>query len=84
MSKKRRMKKMKTEWIPIDERLPDNDDYILLSFENYSLPQIGRYEENNDGGAFFEGDSDKSCSSYGLFVNAWMPLPEPYRQEDAT
>ena len=31
-------------WILIDEKLPDTEDYILLSFENFSLPQVGRYE----------------------------------------
>ena len=41
------MKKILTlQWIPCEERLPDNNDYIMLSFENYSLPEIGRYEEN--------------------------------------
>ena len=26
-------------------------------------------------------DTEKSYSSYGLFVNAWMPFPEPYKGE---
>ena len=39
------MKKILTlQWIPCEERLPDNNDYIMLSFENYSLPEIGRYD----------------------------------------
>ena len=66
-------------WIPIEERLPETDDYILVSFSNYGLPDIGRYEADKDGGgAFFPGDKERSYVSYGLFVNAWMPLPEPY------
>ena len=66
-------------WISIDERLPETDDYIMLSFENFSLPAIGRYEVDDDGnGAFYEGDDDKSCASFGLFVNAWMELPKRY------
>lgn len=24
---------------------------------------------------------EKSLSSYGFVVNAWMPIPEPYRRE---
>ena len=71
-----------TGWIPVGERLPDTDDYILLSFENYPLPDIGRYEEDENGGAFYIGDDDKSCSSYGLFVNAWQKLPERYKPEE--
>lgn len=73
--------KEKSDWIPISERLPDTDEYVLLSFENYTMAAIGRYEENDEGGTFYPGDDEKSYSSYGIFVNAWMPLPEPYREE---
>lgn len=60
---------------------PHTDNYILLSFSNYSLPAIGRCEGNEDEGfTFYEGDETKSLVSYGLFVNAWMPLPK--RLED--
>ena len=44
------------------------------------MPDIARYEENDEGGTFYPGDDEKSYSSYGFFVNAWMPLPEPYRE----
>lgn len=72
-------------WIPVEERLPEEDNYILLSFENFSLPLVGRYEADSDGeGAFYLGDCDEgdTCLSENLFVNAWMPLPEPYRKEE--
>lgn len=69
---------LEDKWIPVSERLPKCDEYILLSFENYSLPAIGRYEEDENGGAFYEGDEDRSLVSYELFVNAWQPLPEPW------
>lgn len=76
------------DWIPVDVKLPEivtedgSSDYILLSFDNYSLPAIGRYEEDEDGdGNFFEGDEDRSCLSYGLIVNAWMPMIKPYIEE---
>lgn len=68
-------------WIPISERFPEDDNYILLSFSNFSLPLVGRYEEDENGGAFYIGDDDTTCVSEELFVNAWMPLPEPYRPE---
>lgn len=66
-------------WIPIGERLPKSDAYILLSFSNYTGLMIGRYEEDGGGGAFYEGDSLTPLTHYDVFVNAWMPLPEPYR-----
>lgn len=69
-------------WIPVEERLPEEDEYVLMSFENFTLPIIGRYEKDNDGGgAWYAGDADgcDTCSSQDLFVNAWMPLPKQYR-----
>lgn len=74
----------KHSWIPAEERLPEEDEYVLMSFENFMLPIIGRYEKDNDGGgAWYAGDDDgcDTCISQNLFVNAWMPLPEPYRAE---
>lgn len=68
-------------WIPINERSPEDESYILVSFENATMLDIARYEENDEGGTFYPGDDEKSYSSYGIFVNAWMPLPKPYREE---
>lgn len=69
------------KWIPCNERVPEDESYILVSFENSTMPDIARYEENDEDGTFYPGDNEKSYSSYGLFVNAWMPLPEPYKGE---
>lgn len=71
------------EWIPADEP-SRNNNYILLSFENFSLPMVGRYEDSEDGGAYYLGDCDGEdrCLANDLFVNAWMPLPKPYRPEE--
>ena len=72
----------KCRWIPVEERLPEEDEYVLMLFENFTLPMIGRYEKDNDGGgAWYIGDDDgcDTCISQNLFVNAWMPLPKQYR-----
>ena len=74
-----------TRWIPVEEKLPEDHNYVLLSFSNFSLPLIGRYTAYyNGGGEFYVCDCDKenTCFSQDLYVNAWMPLPEPYRKED--
>ena len=68
-------------WIPVSEKLPETADYVLVSFENFSFPAIGRYEVNDegDGAWYLQGcDDGDTCCSAGLFVNAWMPLPNPY------
>ena len=69
------------KWIPCSEKLPEDESYILVSFENATMPDIARYEENDEGGTFYPGDDEKSYPSYGIFVNAWTPLPEPYKEE---
>lgn len=74
---------MENNWIDINDRLPNPGEYVLVSFENVTLPDIGRYETDSDGsGAFYPGDEDASYASFGIFVNAWMPLPEIYRREE--
>lgn len=70
-------------WIPVTERLPETNDYILISFGNYPLSDIGRYEVDVEGsGAFYPGDKDVSYASIGVFVNAWMPLPQPWKENE--
>ena len=79
---------MEMRWIPIEEKFPEVNedrvsDYILISCMNFSVPCIGRYEVNEDGGGiFYEGDENRSLLSYGLYVNAWMPLPKAYRDDE--
>lgn len=71
-----------SKWILRDDRMPENGSYVLVSFANFSMPDIGRYEEDEDGGAFYPRDEEYTYTSVGLFVNAWMPLPEPYKGVD--
>lgn len=35
------------QWLPCSEKLPEDESYILVSFENYTMPDIARYEEND-------------------------------------
>ena len=80
-SLEKQIPKQNDGWISIDERLPDTNDYILLSFSNFAIPVVGRYETEKDGsGAFYVGDELETCVSQMLFVNAWMELPKPYKE----
>lgn len=77
------------QWIPIwdgDGQMLEVDEdgcseYVLLSFGNAQFVCIGRYQVDEDGGAFYDGDEEDPLTKIGLFVNAWMPLPKPYREE---
>ena len=67
------------EWIPTEERLPENNDYILMSSPDDDYAYIGRYEKDEcGGGAFYIDGALESCSHYNIFINAWMPLPKAY------
>lgn len=65
-------------WIPVEEGQPKANDYVLMSFSNIKEPAIGMYEENE----WYLGDAygGEKCINEGLLVNAWMPLPEPYKE----
>ena len=69
------------QWIPCRERLPEEEEYILLSFANCTGLDIGRYEKDGENDNFYPGDEEEAYASYGLIVNAWMPLPKPYKGE---
>ena len=70
-------------WIPVDEKLPDPDEYILVSFEDFPIPMIGIYTvDDDDSGTFRISDEDDSFLEHGLHVNAWMELPERYKEDE--
>lgn len=74
------MELMENLWIPIEQDVPADNRYVLVSFANFDVPGIGRYEEDGDGGgSFYPGDDDESYLSAGIIPNAWMPLPDCYR-----
>lgn len=60
------------EWIPVSERLPNPDTYVLVTYKDFDDSAIGvdRYcQDIHDWLCFEEG------------VIAWMPLPELYKEE---
>ena len=60
------------EWIPVSERLPEPDTYVLVTYKNFDDFAIGadRYDQNIHDWFCFEES-----------VIAWQPFPEPYREE---
>ena len=67
-----RLKKNAVQWIPVTERLPE-DGYYLATLDGELVGQ----EEPFTGMCGIENGKwdDEDC------VIAWMPLPEPYREE---
>lgn len=67
-----RLKKNAVQWIPVTEQLPE-DGYYLATLDGELVGQ----EEPFTGMCGIENGKwdDEDC------VMAWMPLPEPYREE---
>lgn len=71
-----------TDWRDAETDPPEVDEdgaseFVLLSFSNApGILCIGRYEVDEDGGAYYDGDDEEPLSKVGIFTDGWMPLPK--------
>lgn len=72
------------EWILVSERLPENTDDGLYQMSLVTLDNgdvclgVYRYDENAWRTRMSEGEIYYTTDH---IVTAWMPLPEPYKEE---
>lgn len=67
-------KYMNGGWIPVEERLPEPYQQVLVSmYNNLSYVTIGHY-----GGYEKKWHTKEWITDLGVDVKAWRPLPEPY------
>lgn len=77
LSAKVRANNLHDGWIPVSERLPkERDGRVLVSREDGQVT-TGLHSEFSN--VWHIGDM---CGVGGCKVIAWMPLPEPYREDE--
>lgn len=62
-------------WIPVTERLPEDEGQYLVSCDTDYGVEVGRFYIDEDGERYFGCDWNDPDD-----INAWMPLPKPYKR----
>lgn len=63
-------------WIPVEERLPEEETEVLCCFENGTVQSLWQNWKNDGLGDYLDNDLNLTQ------VIAWKNLPEPYKPEE--
>lgn len=69
-----------TTWIPVSERLPEDEQEILFSTKTGRV-HSGKYHDDDSANQWYS-HRDK-CRAWNNVVKAWMPLPKPYEPQES-
>lgn len=64
-------------WIPVTEQLPEEEGQYLVSCDTDYGIEVGRFYIDEDGERYFGCDWNDPDD-----IEAWMPLPEPYKRDE--
>ena len=75
---------MMSEWISVEDKLPDNDDYVLCWYEYRIMngTHEGEITEKYGIGYYFNGWCGEVNYGCDTRVIAWQPLPTPPKKEE--
>ena len=65
-------------WIPVTERLPEDEQEILFSTKTGRV-HSGKYHDDDSANQWYS-HKDK-CRAWNNVVSAWMPLQDVYRED---
>lgn len=68
------------KWIPVSERLPNGQTEVIVSCCDDSGDS--KYNYTSCGWMTRDGEYWIVDNEINYYVNAWMPLPEPWRGEE--
>lgn len=69
-------KEITVDWIPVSERLPENDEIVLVTCKTKKGVKSVNRAYYSDG--YWHGSGSMSG------VTAWVPTPAPYDEENDT
>ena len=73
-------------WIPVTERMPENSEEVLITYivngnKNKRYTEMATYYDGDNG--FWASPWDEyRVAGTRIDVIAWMPLPEPYKEDE--
>lgn len=67
------------QWIPCSEGLPEDEQLVIFSTKTGRVHQ-GKYHKDNSVNQWYS-NIDK-MRAWNNVINAWMPLPKPYKGAD--
>ena len=68
-------------WIPVEERLPEEWEKVIVWYEYFRYGEYNRMYETYGIGWQYDGHWSGDVSGTKARCIAWRPLPEPYRSE---
>ena len=74
-------KHMNDGWIPVDDRLPEEGEKVLVWYEYFRYGEYNRMHETYGISWQYDGYWSGDVSGIKAKCIAWQPLPEPYRPE---
>lgn len=73
------------QWIPVSERLPETEEFVLASltgkYRNTTFEHAREIADYADGEWLVYAYPHMSAEKCEELIEAWMPLPEPYKTE---
>lgn len=77
-----RLGEAEQRWIPCSERLPSEDGRYLVCMDwEYDNMEVLRWADGWNCHRGYDGMISRESEIDGEDIIAWMPLPEPYRED---